>query len=205
MSKKKLYFYHGFAGDPEDWDAVIAHLSEYECRACSYPFEFPEKGILVGYSMGGRIAQASPLAKMVISGHPGLQTDEEKKERALTERSWIQLLKTVPIDQFFDQWYSQPLLQSVRNSPSFSAILERRLKKTPALLIEQIERHSLVNQPALHRNTIFIHGEYDKTYRDLYNRFKFPAHEIPRAGHACHLENPERTARQIKILMDGLI
>ena len=95
MASKKFYFFHGFSGDPEDWEEVIALLPEYQCRALSYPFELPSEGVLIGYSMGGRIASASPLPKIVISGHPGLQTVEEKNARILREEYWIQKLKTL--------------------------------------------------------------------------------------------------------------
>ncbi len=205
MEKKSLYFLHGFAGDVEDWNDVISFLPSFHCIPLPYPFEIPPKGILIGYSMGGRIALRSPLPKIIISGHPGLQTEEEKRARSLSEQLWIQKLKTLSIPQFFKEWYDQSLFESLRNHPRFSSILERRLKKTPELLISQIKNHSLTQQPSLHRNTIFIHGEYDTAYRDLYLRAKIHSHEILKAGHACHVENPEGTARQIKILIDSFI
>jgi 2-succinyl-6-hydroxy-2,4-cyclohexadiene-1-carboxylate synthase len=201
LPNKKLYFLHGFSGDPEDWSEMISYLPEYQCLSLSYPFELPSDGILIGYSMGGRIALHSPRPKIVISGHPGLQTLEEKNARILREHYWIQKLKTVSVSEFFDEWYAQPLFESLRNHPKFPSILKRRIQKSPQTLIQQIERHSLVHQPSQYSNTIFIHGEYDTTYRDLYEKFKIPSHEIPKAGHACHVENPEGVASQIKILI----
>lgn len=203
--KRQLYFLHGFAGDVQDWNEVISFLPSFECTPLLYPFELPAKGVLIGYSMGGRIALKSPLPKIIISGHPGLQTDEEKEARTQSEALWINKLKTLSINQFFKEWYEQPLFQSLRNHPRFSSILERRLKKSPELLIKQIMEHSLTKQPTLRRNTIFIHGEYDTVYKDLYQKAKIFSHEVPKAGHACHVENPEGTAHQIKILIDSFI
>lgn len=199
----KLYFLHGFSGDPEDWKEVIELLPEFECTALAYPFELPTAGILVGYSMGGRIALASPLPKIIISGHPGLLTEEDKQARMAGEQLWLQKLKSMDLREFFEEWYSQPLLESLRHHPKFPEVLERRIRNNPATLIAQFERHSLVKQSPFHRNTIFIHGEYDKTYKELYKKRKIPSHEIPKSGHACHLENPAATARQIKILIDS--
>lgn len=203
--KRQLYFLHGFAGDVQDWNDVISFLPSFECIPLTYPFELPAKGILIGYSMGGRIALRSPLPKIIISGHPGLKTEEEKRVRAEKEQFWIQKLKDISINQFFEAWYEQPIFESLRNHPRFPSILERRLKKSPELLIEQIREHSLTKQPTLHRNTIFIHGEFDTSYKELYQKAKIASFEIPQAGHACHVENPEGTARQIKILIDSFI
>jgi 2-succinyl-6-hydroxy-2,4-cyclohexadiene-1-carboxylate synthase len=202
---RKLYFLHGFAGDPSDWDGVIQCLPEYDCIALAYPFELPARGVLIGYSMGGRIALSSPIPKLILSGHPGLLNEDEKKARHAKEELWIRKLKTISILEFFEEWYAQPLFASLKRHSSFPAVFERRLKNSPETLINQMEKHSLIHQPTLHRNAIFIHGEYDTAYKELYNRAQITSHEIPKAGHACHLENPEGTARQIKILIESFL
>ena len=68
-------------------------------------------------------------------------------------------------------------------------------------LIKQLEVHRLEELPI--RNAIFLHGDLDQTYSDLYKKLKIPSHAVSHAGHACHLENPVDTARQIKILIDS--
>jgi 2-succinyl-6-hydroxy-2,4-cyclohexadiene-1-carboxylate synthase len=196
-----LYFLHGFLGDPKDWDEVIKHLPEYHCIALTYPFKMPTDGILIGYSMGGRIALGSTLPKIIISAHPGLQTEEEKTVQAMREKYWLEKLKAVPLPEFLDEWYAQPLFTSLRASPMYSEMLKRRLQQNPQTLINELENHSLVQQSVILRDVFFIHGEYDKSYRDLYERLEIPSIEIPKAGHACHLENAADVARQIKILI----
>lgn len=153
--------------------------------------------------MGGRIALNSPLPKIVISAHPGLQTPEEKAARSAREEYWIHKLKTQPLSQFFKEWYAQPLFTSLKAHPNFPQILERRLKQDPQMLIDQLENHRLTDTPI--KNAIFIYGQLDSAYADFYRKLNIPAHEIPRAGHACHLENPIDTAKQIKILIDRFI
>jgi 2-succinyl-6-hydroxy-2,4-cyclohexadiene-1-carboxylate synthase len=200
----KVYFLHGFSGDPEDWKEVIDLLPEFECIALTYPFQIPTDGILVGYSMGGRIALGSTLPKINISGHPGLLTEEEKKARVAGEQLWLQKLKTLPIRQFFEEWYAQPLLESLHHHPKFPKIFERRLRNNLATLMTQFEMHSLVHQSSSLQNTQFMHGEYDQKYKELYEKRGIYSHEVPKSGHACHLENPACTARQIKILIDSI-
>lgn len=201
----KLYFLHGFAGGPEDWDEVIAHLPGYNCTALTYPFDLPTEGILIGYSMGGRIAMHSPRPKIVISSHPGLSAPDEQKTRSKKEQAWIHKLKTTSITQFFNAWYRQPIFSTLRDHPSFPDILKRRLKQHPDTLIKQIQNHSLAEPAPLVRNTIFVHGALDHRYKQLYSTLNIPSHEIPRVGHACHLEGPVATARIIKYLIDSLI
>ncbi len=199
----KLYFFHGFSGSPEDWSGVIENLPGCTCQALTYPFDLPSDGILIGYSMGGRIALNSPRPKIIISGHPGLQTPEEREARAAQERAWIDKLHKATISEFFDTWYQQPIFTSLKAHPTFPAILQRRLKQNAQVLIDQIEKHSLALPSPAPRNTVFLHGALDATYRELYLKLRIPSHEIPQAGHACHLENPLATARQIKILIDS--
>ena len=200
----KLYFLHGFLGDVQDWNEVIKRLPEYECHALKYPFKLPKDGILIGYSMGGRIALGSNLPKIVISGHPGLQTEEQKEAQVEKENYWIEKLKSVPLKEFLQEWYAQPLFTSLRTNPLFPKLLERRLKQDPLKLIDQIQRHSLAQQPFMPQNAYFIHGAYDQAYKELYKKLNIPSYEIPKAGHACHIENPAEVARQIKILINKI-
>lgn len=200
---RQLYFLHGFAGSVDDWQEVISLLPDYECKSLPYPFILPSRGVLIGYSMGGRIALQAEMPKLLISAHPGLKTEEEKSVRKAQEELWIEKLKTLSLQQFFDHWYAQPLFSSLKRHPNFPRILERRLKNDPVVLIEQLKSHSLACQKSLPRNAIFLHGEYDDTYKKLYAGIA--SHEIPHAGHACHLENPQATAEKIKLILSSIL
>ncbi len=220
MPKRTLYFLHGFSGDPEDWNEVISYLPGEKCFALRYPFQIPSDGILIGYSMGGRIALGSSLPKVILSAHPGFlpvfqksalerspEASEEKAARALRQQQWIQKLKTVSLSQFFEEWYAQPLFISLRAHPNFPSILKRRLQQDRQTLIHQLEKHPLGNGSLdLFSSScfipFFIHGALDETYSNLYQRSHISSYEIPRAGHACHLENPLDTALQIKALIN---
>jgi hypothetical protein len=105
MGEKSLYFLHGFAGDSKDWDEVIKHLSQYQCMALSYPFQLPNEGILVGYSMGGRIAQAVETAVInkrgggigLISGRKAFQKPLKEGVELLHAIQDVYLAKEVTV------------------------------------------------------------------------------------------------------------
>jgi 2-succinyl-6-hydroxy-2,4-cyclohexadiene-1-carboxylate synthase len=186
----QLCFLHGFLGCPEDWEEVVSELGYG--LPLSYPFEVPQDAILVGYSMGGRIALKYPNPKVIISAHLGL--DQGHEERKAEEEKWILLLKTLPFPGFLEIWYEQPLFDSLRAHPNFSQILARRLKQDPSQALHQLCHHRLSEQPKFSPspNDLFLYGETDFKYKKPYS---IP---IERSGHACHLENPQACAHIIQ-------
>jgi 2-succinyl-6-hydroxy-2,4-cyclohexadiene-1-carboxylate synthase len=197
-SHYRLSFLHGFLGSPQDWEGVIGHLPEYSCEALSYPFQIPRGTILIGYSMGGRIALRSSNPKIVLSTHPGLQTPEKKAQRLEHDREWIRMLEQGSLEDFLKTWYAQPLFDSLRNHPEFPKIFSRRLKQDPQVLAKMLSQESLAHQEFTHSEAIFLHGQLDKKFVQLYQDLKIPSLEIPNAGHAAHLENPKGCAEAIR-------
>ncbi|MBS0647827.1 MAG: alpha/beta fold hydrolase [Verrucomicrobia bacterium] len=186
-------------GSPQDWDEVIRHFPDYDCRALAHPFEIPSSGVLIGYSMGGRIALRSPLPKIVISAHPGLQTAQEKEQRQQQDEQWIKKLLSEPLDQFLKQWYAQPLFDSLRRNPAFPLLLQRRQKQNPQKLAQMLAKESLARQPfSLPSNAVFMHGELDTKYATLYQNLHIGSIQISNAGHAAPLENPNACAEAIR-------
>jgi pimeloyl-ACP methyl ester carboxylesterase len=193
----QLCFLHGFLGCKEDWEDLSSALSEG--TALRYPFEVPENGILVGYSMGGRIALDFPNPKVIISAHLGLTDGHEKRRKE--ENLWIQRLQTLPFADFLHAWYAQPLFDTLRTHPDFPKIFARRLKVGPEIALQQLLSHRLSDQLQFHpHNTLFLYGEKDLKYKDLYTHFN--AIPIERSGHACHLENPTACAKHIRDFVD---
>lgn len=167
----RAYCLHGFLGFKEDWDALISYLPEFECIPLKYPFEAPPDSILIGYSMGGRIALQHPAAvRIILSSHPGLATKAEKEERWSQDLKWIEMLKTKSMEEFLEAWHQQPLLHTLRAHKNFPEICARRLKYDPQILIDQLTRHSLAKQThQIPSNTLFMYGENDLKYSHLYN------------------------------------
>jgi 2-succinyl-6-hydroxy-2,4-cyclohexadiene-1-carboxylate synthase len=156
--------------------------------------------------MGGRIALRSPNPKILLSTHPGLQTPEKKAQRLKHDGKWIRLLEQGSLEDFLKTWYAQPLFDSLRNHPVFPEVFSRRLQQDPEVLAQMLSQESLVHQEFSYPEGIFLHGQLDKKFAQLYRDLKIPSFEIPHAGHAAHLENPKECAKMIRqVLLDPLL
>lgn len=200
----KIVFLHGFLGSANDWEGVIGYLSAFQCEALSYPFKIPQRALAVGYSMGGRIALSTyPGPKILLSTHPGLKTLEEKKQRWREDQGWIARFSHEPLEQVLNDWYNQPLFQTLKALPHFETIFSRRCLQKGAELAAILRKESLARQTFFASGT-FIYGQLDMKYGTLYRKLGISALEIPGAGHAAHLENPEACARVISAAISAL-
>lgn len=75
-----------------------------------------ERVRLCGYSMGGRIAlgvlaRAPELvaSAVIVGAHPGLTTDEERRQRSAADEVWVRMLENEGIGTFAERWQAQPL------------------------------------------------------------------------------------------------
>ena len=80
--------------------------------------------ILVGYSMGGRLALHALLTKdhpwsaaIIISAHPGLADPVEKSARLQQDTAWSVRCLHDPWESLIEQWNSQGILQSPPDVP----------------------------------------------------------------------------------------
>lgn len=169
-----IHVFHGFLGSPDDFtflkrkDVVLHDLYEMQ----SFP-PISQQDILIGYSMGGRMAlelahnQNFRIKKLVlISAHPGLSTEEERKTRLTFETDILNKLRTLPRELFLSWWNELPI---------FSADLP--IESTPERFIqsaELFEKYRLSKQKdflpflKLHKEKIlYIAGTQDKKYMEF--------------------------------------
>lgn len=139
-----LMLLHGNLGSPADWEDCVAcwqkkgivartvdlwELSEAASKSLeSVGKELAEMtscgAVLVGYSLGGRLAlhavAADPRkwrALVLISAHPGLTNDADRVRRLESDCVWAAKCRTLaPID-FLEQWNSQPVLSRSGDGP----------------------------------------------------------------------------------------
>jgi 2-succinyl-6-hydroxy-2,4-cyclohexadiene-1-carboxylate synthase len=135
-----LVLLHGFGGTRHTWDRVIAQLEPQRYRPLaldlpghgdlsSYkrPITFaacveevlaaaPERFVLCGYSMGGRIAQQVALAAperlsriVLVSSSPGIEDPLARAQRREADRRLAEQLERLPFEQFVERWRTQPL------------------------------------------------------------------------------------------------
>ncbi|MFI5334995.1 MAG: alpha/beta fold hydrolase [Chlamydiales bacterium] len=229
-----LLFLHGFLGAKEDWNEVMAALEKrFYCIAIDLPGHgspltdnFPkilektlrhqklEKVVLVGYSMGGRLAlmAAKELPELfsrtiVISAHPGLREEKEKVQRLDEDLKWERLLKTSHLEEFVALWYQQPLFDSLRKKRDlFAKVVKRRVQHNASSLSSVLHLYGLgVLSPTLHFSpqTFFLCGEKDLKYTELYKKI-VPSKQLKilkECGHALHLETPEACANTLEQLL----
>ncbi len=200
--RPELLFLHGFLGSPIDWESTISYLPAHYC--CHTPDladpaqkEFPSSMVLIGYSMGGRIALQTYMARglVLIGAHFGLTTEEERLKRHDEEQKLLLHFKKDPLD-FIDWWYRQPLFSTL---PFDDELRKRRQSIDFEQHAKLFERFALSKQP-LHtppNSALLLYGEHDKKYAKLYSAWP-NAYAIPDAGHAAHIENPKRVAQHIE-------
>jgi 2-succinyl-6-hydroxy-2,4-cyclohexadiene-1-carboxylate synthase len=131
---------HGFGGTRHAWDGVLAHLPAERYRPLALdlpghgdqvdaprPITFdgcvasvldrsPERFVLAGYSMGGRIALhvalAAPtrIARLVlISTTAGIEDAAERARRREHDRGLADEIDEGSIEDFVERWRAQPM------------------------------------------------------------------------------------------------
>ena len=200
---------HGAAArrEPVTLEAVLDDLAE----------QAPERFTLVGYSMGGRIALHAALAPalaprverlLLIGASPGIADPAERAERRAADERLAADLRAMTIEEFAHRWAQTPVLAG--QPPAVAAAVHAdRLRNQPAGLAGALrglgtgalgslwDRLAEVRAP-----TTLIVGERDPKFRAIASDMAraLPAADvavIPGAGHAVHLEAPERVAALI--------
>lgn len=227
-SQPKCVFLHGWLGSAYEWDEVARNLTEFDCDCwnlepdadwgaaiANVASKLPDKCIVVGYSMGARIALAcahlapKKLAGLVlISANPGLSAEDRSARFALDRETCQQLLNS-PIDQFLDQWYRQPIFKSI-SEETREAWVRTRTSLDRKHQAKILECFSIAHQPdfwpslaAISVPTLVITGELDTKYRNIAIRL---AEHLPDcqlgliagASHAPHREQPELVCQLIR-------
>lgn len=193
------------------WNEAARHLAEPLRRRGS-------AGWWIGYSMGARMAMAvathcpeTVRGLVLIGGHPGLTTQEDRDARRDWEQSWVDRLRQRGLANFFAEWARMPLFESQRALPAATREeqMRCRLRHDPDELARAFETFALSGMPdyrptlrALDRPVYLLAGESDEKYCALGEATASLAphvtfRTIPGAGHNPVLENPEALAREI--------
>lgn len=170
--------------------------------------------VLVGYSMGGRIAAETvvrhpdlPLAGLVLES-AGLGPADEAARVALAERNgaWAQRLREEGVAAFMDWWETLPLFASQQALPSeaHAAVRTERISRDAGPLARSLEAWGAHHQAAeevtlsvlaelTNRNVpvLYLAGTLDEKYSAVAARVRaagLPAMLVPDAGHNVHLE-----------------
>lgn len=164
------------------------------------------KPILLGYSLGGRLALHALLHQpelwqgaIIVAAHPGLHDETEKAARLEQDRHWAERFRTEPWDVLMRDWEAQAVFGGRPNpNPPRSGAFKR---KQVASFFDQFSLSRQDNlRPALSRLTtppvLYLTGEDDTKFtvlgRELAGRCPAITHEIMAdAGHRVPWEAAE--------------
>jgi 2-succinyl-6-hydroxy-2,4-cyclohexadiene-1-carboxylate synthase len=134
-----LVLLHGFGGthrawdpvlpelDPERYNPIVPDLRGHGTKAGVRPISFegcvddvlaaaPDRFVLCGYSMGGRIAQKVALAApervarlVLVATSAGIDDPEARAARIAEDRALADEVEGMTVEQFVARWQAQPV------------------------------------------------------------------------------------------------
>lgn len=179
--------------------------------------------VLVGYSMGGRIAAETmvrhpglPLAGLVLES-AGLGPADDAARAALARRNgeWAARLREGGVAAFMNWWETLPLFATQRELPPATRVAIRADREahgaeTLARSLEAWGAHhqaaesetvaALAQMQVAGRPVLYLAGSRDEKYAALAARVRaagLPARLVEGAGHNVHLEKPEVFSRAV--------
>jgi 2-succinyl-6-hydroxy-2,4-cyclohexadiene-1-carboxylate synthase len=167
---------------------------------------------LAGYSMGGRVALHVALAHpervrrlVLIGATAGIEDDAERAVRRTADLALADAIDASTIEAFADRWAAQPLLAG-QPAAVRAAVRADRLRNAPdglAAALRGIGTGAMAplwdRLGELAMPVALVAGERDAKFRAIAERMaeRIRDAELPvisGAGHAAHLEAPERVA-----------
>lgn len=229
---------HGFLGNSEDWMEAAAQLSDrFLCvmpdlpghgrslttDASDYTFKAMaqsivavaemqglRKPVLLGYSMGGRIALYTALqfpdlfsGLILESASPGLASEGERGQRIAEDELRASRIGEIGIESFVEEWHAMPMFASIRrNEKRFERLVARRKQADAEGIAMSLRVAGTGSQMPLWNRldelmmpVLLLVGAEDSKFRDTNREMKESLRdcrmkEVPRAGHNVHFGQP---------------
>ena len=183
-----------------------------------------ERPYLLGYSMGGRAALAAALTRphafaglVLVGATAGIADSTARAERVASDRALADSIERDGLERFVDAWMAQPLFASqARLGRDLLARARRqRLANRPAALANSLRGMGAGAQPPLHDRldryagpVLLVVGEQDLKFRAIAQALARALPDarievIEGAGHAAHLEAPDRFAAAVRDFVGG--
>jgi 2-succinyl-6-hydroxy-2,4-cyclohexadiene-1-carboxylate synthase len=233
-----VLFLHGFMGSTADWRDVVTALGARNfCIAVDLPGHGAslgleperytiegtaravigaldelgvERPVIVGYSMGGRLALYLALryrercaGLFLESASPGLESAEERTARRAADHERAKRLESGDIEEFLKDWYRQPLFAPMaRDGKLLRRTIEARRRNEPVELASSLRRMGTGSQPSLWVElecldvpALAVAGGLDEKYAGISSRMAslspwIESEVVPEAGHTVRAEAP---------------
>lgn len=223
-----IWALHGAVGRAADWRAFAAGLpSEFggvrrldlwrflDCCPMSLEafgnalseeiVRIDPEPVLLGYSMGGRLALHALLDKpsvwkaaIIVSAHPGLTSEAERSVRREQDAEWSSMALKSDWPDFLTQWNAQSVLGDAGDLPDRGELKSRR-----ASIARSFVDWSLGAQEDLAPRlgeiscpVLWVTGDHDHKFsavaRSVLSQLQQGEHQVvPNCGHRVPWEQPE--------------
>lgn len=170
-----------------------------------------EPSVVLGYSLGGRVALHLALAQpelvtrlILIGATGGIETEAERATRRASDERLADHLEDIGVDAFLEEWLAQQLFASLSPEQAMRSIRATNSKEGLASSLRLCgtgTQESLWAQlHELSMPVLVLSGENDAKFTNVGHQLVESIGEnatfrtIPHAGHSAHLENPDATA-----------
>lgn len=228
-----LLLLHGFTQTGASWEPVSVHLASAPVVAPDLPghgtagevredlvatadrlVDNLPSSILVGYSMGGRLALHAAVRKpalirglVLIGATPGIADPVERESRRLSDAQLANRIEEIGVEPFLTEWLDQPLFATL---PPERRTLDDRRSNTSKGLAWSLRAWSTGVQDSLWDSlsritcpVLLVTGGLDTKFTEIARSMLRPIGDRSRhvivddAGHAVHLEQPRLVAELI--------
>ena len=236
-SGRDVTFVHGFTQTRTSWLPVVARLTGVRATLIDAPGHggsvdssrsLPETGddigdtipigVLVGYSMGARMALHTALSRpdrvtglVLVSGTPGIEDEGERSARRKSDEALADRIETIGVPAFIDEWLANPMFAGLTAE---MAMRPARLSNTAEGLAGSLRNCGTGTQenlwPRLRELTmpvLVVCGADDAKFAAIASRMNGDVAgselvSVPDAGHTVHLE---KTGEFARVLQEWLV
>ncbi|HYX49305.1 MAG TPA: 2-succinyl-6-hydroxy-2,4-cyclohexadiene-1-carboxylate synthase [Ktedonobacteraceae bacterium] len=202
---------HGQSDAPKDPERYSIEHHQNDILSALRALDVHEgQAIMLGYSMGGRIALYTAFsgffrALILESASPGIEDPVEREKRRRSDEALAESIEREGVPAFVKHWERLPLFASQHVLPLQikEALHAQRLQNNATGLAQSLRgvgtgfQPSLFAQlPMLHIPVLLIAGELDAKFTAIARHMaqalpQSQLHIIAAAGHTVHLEQPE--------------
>lgn len=206
----RIYVVSGFLGLPSDWKALsfgpeLEHreiIPQPSLQAWAEHFnesikrDGAEKRLLMGYSMGGRLAMHALLAEsslwsgaVIVSAHPGLTEHHDRVNRHMQDIKWAERFENDPWREVIHDWNQQAVFDG---APAFSRFEQDYSRSNLAKIMRHfslgLQENLRLQLHSLTLPILYVAGQKDLRYSVLAkecaeNHTKAQLWIAPEAGH----------------------
>ncbi len=198
---------------PSYWESDCEGMDDWAEKFCSSIRMAPPvpKDVILGYSMGGRLAMQALVTDPVlwsgailISSDPGLDNQAERNEVGRRDMEWSQRLRLLPLSDVVKQWDKLPIFGSPRNpAPRDLDLLDASLVAEKMTCFSKARQADLRGDLAeTNVDILALTGESDSKYCQIWESVSDLSSNVQHkvisaSGHRVPWDSPEDFQRLV--------